>query len=463
MPPHPSLADRTGLVPRGALRAARPRRTERTGVEPILLVVLLSLAASTWLTTQAQAQEERSRLEGEIRGGMAKTKIAVPAPAAADATDGEIAAELTVTLRDDLEFSGVFDVVDPSLYRLIPPAEGGAERHEDWISIGADALVRLGLRVLDDRIDLEARLYDNGGGGLLFARRYGGSTELTRRVAHTLADDLVKHYTGQRGVSMTRIAFVSSHGAGKEVYLMDFDGRRIRRLTTTNTINLTPTWSPDGNELAYVSWRGRQPAVYVMSSEGSLGVLNVVGSELSSAPDWSPDGSKLVYSAHIEDNVELFVLDRTTNRNTRLTRHPAIDTSPAYSPNGREIAFTSDRTGAPQIYIMDAEGLNVRRVSWSGSYNDSAAWSPKGDQLAYASRVDGWFQIVVLDLTTDRVTQLTSDRSHNENPRWSPDGRHIVFASNRGGAYQIYTMRADGSDARQLTRGRESFTPDWSR
>jgi TolB protein len=410
----------------------------------------------------ALAQDDRPRIDGVIEGGMAAIKIAVPPPMA-DSADDPNASDLILTLRDDLRFSGFFDIVDPSLYRLVPPAEGAEERHEDWLSIGAEALVRLRLRSSGDRIDLEARLYDNSGGGLLFARRYGGSTDLVRRVAHTLADDLVKHYTGQPGIAATRISFVSAHGDNKEIYLMDYDGRRIRRLTTSSTLNITPAWSPDGNELAYVSWRGRQPAVYVMSSEGKLGVLDIVGSELSSSPDWAPDGRRLVYSADVDGNTELFVLDRSNGSNTRLTHHAAIDTSPAYSPNGREIAFTSDRTGVPQIYIMSAEGVNVRRVSWGGSYNDSAAWSPNGDRLAYASRVDGWFEIVVLDLTTEKVNQLTRGPGHNENPRWSPDGRHIVFSSNRDGDYQIYTMRADGSDVRQLTRGRESYTPDWSR
>jgi len=424
--------------------------------------VALVLLAALALGAPAAAQDDRPRLDIELRGGMAAIKIAVPPPFA-DTADDPNAAELLLTLRDDLAFSGFFDIVDPSLYRLVPADTLTNVRYEDWLSIGADALLRMRLSSTEDRIDLEARLYDNAGGGLLFARRYGGSTDLVRRVAHTLSDDLVEHYTGRRGIATSRIAFVSSHGDSKEIYLMDYDGRRIRRLTTTTTINITPAWSPDGNELAYVSWRGRQPAVYVMTNEGKLGALNIVGSELSSSPDWSPDGNRLVYSADVEGNAELFVLDRASGRNTRLTHHPAIDTSPAYSPNGREIAFTSDRTGAPQIYIMDAEGVNVRRVSWEGSYNDSAAWSPSGDRLAYASRIDGAFQIVVLDLETERVTRLTQGRGHSENPRWSPDGRHIVFASNRNGPeYQIYTMRADGSDVRQLTRGRESITPDWS-
>ena len=444
------------MMPTRRLRSPFAARAARIlGALGLLLLGALSTAGP------ARGQEDRPRLKVDIEGGMAAIKIAVPPPLA-DRPDDPNAGELVQTLRDDLEFSGVFDVVDPGLYRLVKASDPSRVPHEEWLSIGADALVQLRLSTTGGRIDLQARLYDNAGGGLLLAQRYGGSTELVRRVAHTLADDLVKHYTGQRGIATTRIAFVSSHGESKEIYIMDYDGRRIRRLTTSTTINITPAWSPDGNELAYVSWRGRQPAVYVMSSEGKLGVLNIVGSELSSSPDWSPDGRRIVYSADVEGNVELFVLDRGSNRNTRLTRHPAIDTSPAYSPKGREIAFTSDRTGQPQIYIMDAEGLNVRRVSWDGTYNDSAAWSPEGDRLAYASRIDGVFQIVVLDLTTDKVTQITQGRGHSENPRFSPDGRHIVFASNRDGNYQIYTMRADGSDPRQLTRGRESITPDWS-
>jgi TolB protein len=403
------------------------------------------------------AQEPPQRLQGIVESdAYSKVRIAVSA-------SGERGEEIAAIVREDLDFSGFFDVVDPGLYSLVPPAEGGVERHEDWISIGADALVRIQAAPADLRIDLQARLYDNASTNLLFARRYGGREELVRLAAHQVSDDLVRHYTGRPGISMTRIAFSSKHGEGKEIYLMDYDGRRIRRITTTGTINISPVWSPRGDELAYVSWRGRQPGVYVMNSQGELGNLKTVGGELSAAPDWSPDGRRLVYSSDVAGNTELYVLDRESGRNSRLTRNPAIDTAPAYSPNGREIAFTSDRSGTPQIYLMDAEGLNVRRISWSGQYNDSAAWSPKGDRLAYASRIDGRFDIVVLDVASDRLSRLTWGEGNNENPRWSPDGRHLVFSSNRAGTYDVYSMRADGSDVRRLTRGGNCFTPDWSK
>ena len=320
----------------------------------------------------------QERIEGIVEGSdFSRIKIAVP-PTQAAARHTEPAIDVVETIRADLRFSGYFDVIDPKLYRLVPEGDRSDPRHEDWLSIGADALLRLRLNIDGNRVDVQARLFDNASETLLFARRYGGTIELLRRVAHNVSDDLVRHYSGRTGVAMTRLAFVSQHGDGKEIYLMDYDGRNIRRLTTTGILNLSPVWSPPGDELAFVSWRGKQPAVYVMSSDGRLGHLATVGGELSAAPEWSPDGRRLVYSSDIEGNTELYLLDRASGRNTRLTRHPGIDTAPAFAPNGREIAFTSDRTGSPQIYIMSTEGLDVRRVSWGSSYNDAAAWSPDG-------------------------------------------------------------------------------------
>ncbi len=409
------------------------------------------------------AAQSDADISGQISGrSFTRIKIATPA-AAAEPPARDAADEVLATIRDDLEFSGFFDVVDPALYRLVPPAPPGSPRHADWSAIGADALVETRVGTAGRRIDVEARLHDNPSGTLLFARRYGGDLELARRVAHQVSDDLVRHYTGRSGVALTRIAFVSRHGTGKEIYLMDYDGRRVRRLTTTGTINLSPAWSPDAEELAFVSWRGRQPGIYRMSAEGELRRLESVAGELSAAPDWSPDGSQIVYSSDPDGNTELYLLDVARGRNRRLTHNPAIDTSPAFSPNGREIAFTSDRSGSPQIYLCDAEGLNVRRLTRTGGYNDSAAWSPRADRLAYASRVEGRFQIFVLDLASERAVALTEGPGNNENPRWSPDGRHLVFASDRAGSYDIYTMRADGSDVRRLTRGGDAYTPDWSR
>ncbi len=424
----------------------------------------VAFAAALVLAAAApgHAQDTRKTIGGLVEAtGFEPVDIAV-ADADADAGSHDAAAEIVDTVRWDLQFSGYFDVVDPKLYALVPPSATDEPALESWQSIGANALVKAKVVARGGRVDVDVRLYDTPSKKLVLHRRYGGGPDLLRRLAHQISDDITRQLTGRQGISLTWIAFVSKHGEGKEIYLMDYDGRRVRRLTTTGTINLTPAWSPDGRRLAFVSWRGKQPNVYILESDGRLTTVNVLNAELNAAPDWSPDGRRMVYSSSAAGNSDLYVLDLESGRNTRLTATPAIETAPAYSPTGREIAFTSDRSGTPQIYIMDAEGLNVRRVTYEGSYNDSAAWSPRGDKLAYVSRVDGRFDVFVLDIATNTTRRLTFGEGSNENPRWSPDGRHLVFASSRAGTYDIYTMLADGSDVRRLTQGGDCFTPDWS-
>jgi TolB protein len=427
----------------------------------ILLLALLAALVPVAGLAQDPSPPDQG-LSGTVEGTFAPIKLALPV-AEADAASRTVAEEIRQTVWDDLEFSGFFDLVDPRLYNLVSTeTRPGSVPHEEWRSIGSESLALMRVSVESGRISLTAWVYVHEGEELLFSRRYGGDMGIKRRIAHSLANDLILQFAGAQGQAMTRIAFVSRHGdKNSEIYLMDYDGRDIRRLTTSNTINLSPAWSPDAKRLSYVSWREKRPDIYIMDDTGQRTMVPAMKAELNTSPDWSPDGNRLVYTSDAPGNAELYVVDLKTRRNTRLTRNPGIDTSPAFSPNGREIAFTSDRSGNPQVYLMDSDGLNTRRISRSGSYNESPAWSPKGDKLAYVSRIRGQFEIVILELATGTLQQVTSGPGHKENPRWSPDGRYLVYSGNASGTYQIYTVQADGRNARQLTRGPASVTPDW--
>jgi TolB protein len=432
---------------------------------PIVCAAAVLLVGALPARYGAQAQGEPPPKPGGLTGvisgsGFTKIKIAVPEPSA-DAAFKAAAVEIVETLRDDLTYSGYFDVIEPSLYPLTATSKEETSEAK-WASLGAAAVVTGKLAIANGRVDLRAHLVNTSPATSLFDRRYGGPNDLARRVAHQVADDIVQQLTGQPGIALTWIAFVSKHGLGKEVYMMDYDGQRVRRITSTNSINLMPTWSPVAQRLAYMSWRTGVPAIDILESDGKIARAPTAGGTMNISPDWSPDGRLIVYASNASGNSEIYVLDTGAARSTRLTNSPAIDTSPSYSPKGREIAFTSDRSGSPQIYVMDAEGLNARRITNDDDYADAAAWSPKGDKIAYATRRDGKFDIAVIDVATGAATRLTHAEGNNENPRWSPDGRHLVFASSRSGSYDLYTMRADGSDVRRLTRGGDCFTPDWS-
>src|SRR5262249_18745502 len=150
-------------------------------------------------------------------------------------------------------------------------------------------------------------------------RRYGGSSELARRVAHQLADDIVQQLTGQPGSASTWIAFVSRHGSGKGIYLMDYDGQRGRRITTTCAINLMPGSAPVGQRLAFMSWRLGTPSIDILEADGRIARAPVGGGTMNICPSWSPDGRKIVYASNTPGNAEIYLLDLSTGRSTRLT------------------------------------------------------------------------------------------------------------------------------------------------
>ena len=402
------------------------------------------------------------RIEGDAR-----RKISIAIPDLRYDTNGgtgdEIAATIRNVVRDDLDFSGYFHIVPEEYHNLIEGRGSRRVNYKEWLGIGAEALLLGRVDVKPSSVAFEGRVYDTTEKRMVLGKRYRGDRELQRLVAHKLSNEIIRQYTGQTGVAMTKIAFVSQIGRAKEIHVMDYDGARIKRLTANGAINLSPAWSPDGSRIAFVSYRSGSPRLVILNQKGDLEQTFPQHGELNSAPAWSPDGRLLAFSSSRDGNAEIYTLRVRDKRLTRLTRNPGIDTSPTWSPNGREVAFTSDRAGRPQIYIMDAEGANVRRLTFEVSYCDAASWSPLGDRIAFTARVPGGFDIFVKHLDTGELRQLTRNSNINEWPRWSPDGRHIAFASNRTGSFDIYTVSFDGSRQRRLTRGGNSFSPSWSR
>ncbi|HEU5180885.1 MAG TPA: Tol-Pal system beta propeller repeat protein TolB [Candidatus Polarisedimenticolia bacterium] len=426
----------------------------------LLLLALLSIARPA-----ASQQGGGDVVLGISETAARRIPLAIPDfQAASSSATAKAADMITQTLRNDLDFSGFFAVVKPGLYSEVTGYSEKRVQYKDWLGIGAESVVLGKVNEEPGKIAVEGRLYDNRQEQLVMGRRYRGEADAARNIAHRLANEIVKQFTGQTGIFQTRITFVSQVGKAKEIFVMDYDGEQIKKLTSNGSLNLNPAWSPDGSKIAFLTYRTGRPELVILSSTGELKkAYPQPKGELNLSPDWSPDGTRIAFSGSRGGNAEIFVLQVSSGQVTRLTNSPALDTSPSWSPTGREIAFVSDRSGSPQVYLMDSEGSNLRRLTNEGSWNDLPAWSPKGDRIAYCSRLEGRFDIFVRDLATQKTTRLTYGPSNNEDPRWSPDGHHLVFSSDRSGNYDIYQMLADGSDVRRVTKGGRSFNPDWSR
>jgi TolB protein len=403
--------------------------------------------------------------DGSVR---TRVRLALPGMALQDgmsAAAREAAARLQKTLLEDLEYSGLFDVQDQEILSVLELTGDRAQDFPMYRSLGNQVILLGELSEQSARLILEARVLDlENFGSICQGKRYRGTFEQARRVAHTYADEVVSCFTGAPGVALTSIAFASNRSGHKEIYIMDYDGHDQRPLSGHQSISMAPAWSPPGDGLAYVSYFSGHPSLYwVELATGEKRPIVEDGMH-NFTPTFSPDGQWVAFTRSIDGNTEIFKVNRRGGAPVQLTRSDRIDANPSWSPSGREIAFTSDRSGTAQIYVMDSDGGNVRRVSREGMNNDGASWHPEGNRIAYAHRIEAGYRydIAVTDLATEETRVLTSAPGSNEAPSFSPDGQRIVFESTRDGSSQIWVIDVDGGNLRRLTSNGENFAPAWS-
>ncbi|HET7842456.1 MAG TPA: Tol-Pal system beta propeller repeat protein TolB, partial [Terriglobia bacterium] len=380
--------------------------------------------------------------------------------------------EFNETLRNDLDQSGIFDLVSKSMVPLKVPVEPADVDFKAWSSPPAEAqMVVFGkTEYLNSNLVVTGRLFDvrNTANPLVLGKRSVATMNeiSTRDAAHRLANEIIKALGGGvPGISETRIAFVSSRTRHTEIWIMDYDGFNQRPITSYGSLSLTPRWSPDNTRLAYTSYVQGNPDIFMFSLETNRRIPFPAYRGLNTTPAWAPDGRRFAFCSSMSGDPEIYVSDTNGQNMHRLTVSPGVDISPVWNPKtGNEVAFVSDRSGTPQIYIMSDDGTNLRRLITGGGDASSPSWSPNGLFIAFSWRVSdtGTYDVYVVEIATGRIVQLTHDAGRNEHPSWSPDGRHLVFESNRSGSKQVSTMLADGTHPTQLTRDGTNWNPTWS-
>jgi hypothetical protein len=142
---------------------------------------------------------------------------------------------------------------------------------------------------------------------------------------------------------VARILFVSERTGNPEIWLLDEQGREVQ-LTSDESPDLAPVWSPDGTRVAFESLRDGDSEIYVMDADGSNPV--------------------------------------------NLTRNAVEDRAPSWSPDGGRIAFESERGGATDIYTMNADGTEQVRKTFGPGLCFAPQWERGGSGIVF-SRIEG--------------------------------------------------------------------------
>ena len=174
------------------------------------------------------------------------------------------------------------------------------------------------------------------------------------------------------------LALTLSKDGNKDIYLYNFDSKKLKRLTTNIAIDTEANFSPDGKSIAFTSNRTGQVQIYIKNlKSGKISRATFEG-RYNAKPVFSPDGKDLALIHRVGKDYRLALLDITSRDLTVLTQNKS-DESPYFSPNGGMIIYSTNRDNKgilsiislhnyQTVELMQKEG-EVREPSWSNYSN----------------------------------------------------------------------------------------------
>ena len=203
-----------------------------------------------------------------------------------------------------------------------------------------------------------------------------------------------------------------------------------------------PTWSADSSRIAFGSKRGEYAQVYVVNADGT-GLMQLTHHELSASyPAWSPEGNLIAYLV----DGEVSVIDVNDRKARGLVVQALSLSKPTWSPDGKQLLVRAAEDPGG-LWVIQADGSDSWRLTGPVALDPS--WSPDGSSVAF------WrFQEIFVMSVSGGRPRLIAWKA--ESPlSWSPDGSRLTFGGYAHGDYDIYVADADGSQLRNLSRGRD--------
>jgi Tol biopolymer transport system component len=175
-----------------------------------------------------------------------------------------------------------------------------------------------------------------------------------------------------------------------------------------------PTWSPDGKSIAFSALRGGLLDLYVLDLESGRTRRLTTDAFAEMQPAWSPDGREIAFvtdrfSSRLSDlsfgNYRLAVVDVASGAIAPLPSFGGVKhIDPHWSADGKSLFFVSDRAGASNVYRLERATGEVYQVTdlatgVSGITALSPSLSVAADRprVAFAVREDGKYRIHRID------------------------------------------------------------------
>ncbi len=212
---------------------------------------------------------------------------------------------------------------------------------------------------------------------------------------------------------------------GGDLWIASVNGGGARRLTTSEGIETTPRFSPDGSQLAFTGQYDSREDVYIVPVAGGEPVRVTHHPDVDIVRDWSPDGAALLFASG-RANPPAFV--------HRLWTVPVSGGMPEVLP----LYMAADGAYSP-------DGLRLAYVPTSPAFQP---WPGGGSHVGWKHYRGGRTSSIRLVTLSDlSVRDVPRENSNDHFPMWI--GETLYFLSDRDHTMNLFAF--DGSNVRRVT------------
>jgi serine/threonine-protein kinase len=214
--------------------------------------------------------------------------------------------------------------------------------------------------------------------------------------ATPLRDEPARWATPRFSPDGDRLAMQIHDGTQWDIWIYEWSGDTLTRLTFDAANDARPVWTPDGRHVVFSSTRGGKGVLnlYWRPSDGSGEAGRLTESKNRQIPSsWHPSGRVLVfYELNPQTGGDLRILEMegdevsgwTPGTPTAFVEAPFDERSPAFSPDGRFLAYASNESGRYEVYVRPFPGPGGKwQVSADGGLWPN--WSKTRPELLYGT------------------------------------------------------------------------------
>lgn len=220
------------------------------------------------------------------------------------------------------------------------------------------------------------------------------------------------------------IAFTSDRDGNEEIYLADWDGANVLRVTTNTVADIDPTWIPRTKGLLFSRIKGADPSV----------TTDFVAATIDSKFDAAKG------------------LETIGVREAILTTLGGRNVTPAWTPIKDLLTFSTNRFWPGwDICAWQVDAKQERCLLGGQESFGRARWSPDGLNLAFSFSDGRNMNLGMSQLGKPGFKKLTSQAGNEYDAEWYSDGEYIAFVANKGTSqYQPYILKLEDMSVSSL-------------